>query len=119
MVVLEKKPNHICQNPKCPYGIDGAPKHYYACDYCGRTENWRSICCCRECYLQLHPDGRVYYPVRTDKTQEEVEDMMRKPVEEVLSDTLKDLNGMEETISEVGIAGAIDLINERIDNEKK
>ena len=39
------KPNHICKNPKCK-------KHYYACDYCSRTLNWRSVACSFSCYQE-------------------------------------------------------------------
>ena len=32
----EIKPNHICRNPECK-------KAYYACNFCDKNQNWRSV----------------------------------------------------------------------------
>ena len=39
----EMKPNHICKNPECK-------KAYYACNFCDKNQNWRSVACSFACY---------------------------------------------------------------------
>lgn len=115
--------NHICKNKNCPNGINGKPKHYYACDFCDRTKQWRSMACCPECYdayIQQVIEARAknkkvdILPDRTDKNETEVKELFEKPVEEVLESTKVELNEyLEDGRS---IAQAIDKINEDIDN---
>jgi len=54
--MIEHDPNRICKNLKCPYGVNGQPKCYYACADCDRTFNWRSVACCPECYIAYTKD---------------------------------------------------------------
>ena len=71
--MAEIKANHICKNPECR-------KHYYACDYCGRSLNWRSVACSFACY-QKYMDLVIaerskgkdveVKPERTDMTEQE------------------------------------------------
>ncbi len=44
--------NTTCRNPNCHNGKDGGPKRYYSCAYCRRTESWRAVACCPECYAE-------------------------------------------------------------------
>lgn len=115
MKVVYLEPNHICQNPKCNKGKDGKPKHYYACDYCGWSQNWRSICCSRDCYLEMQ-ERSTKKPKRTDKSKKEVDELMAKTYEEVMETTMTELADYKETIDEIGIGPTIDLINEEIDH---
>ena len=41
--MAEIKANHICKNPECK-------KEYYACNYCDKSKNWRSVACSFTCY---------------------------------------------------------------------
>lgn len=123
--MAEKKTNHICKNKNCPNGVNGEPKHYYACNYCDRTNQWRSVACCPECYdeyVKQVLDARSKntkvdtLPERTDMTKEEVVELMETPVEIVLEETKEDLSEYIEdglTVSE-----AIETINEEIDKKK-
>ena len=89
----EMKPNHICKNPECR-------KKYYACNYCSRTLNWRSVACSFECY-QKYTDlviaerskGKTIEvkPERTDMTEKEVDELMERPIEEVFEETKEEL----------------------------
>lgn len=115
MQVVYLEPNHICQNPKCRKGKNGKQKHYYACDYCGWSQNWRSICCSRECFLELQ-NYSAKKPKRTDKTEKEVDEMMSKSFDEVMESTMTELADYKESIDEIGIGATIDLINEEIDH---
>lgn len=117
MRVLTLKPNHICQNPNCTKGTDGKPKHYYACDYCNWSQNWRSIYCCIECRDEARQTAGKK-PVRTDISQIEVDELMNRPLEEVLEKTMADLADYKEEIDQVGIGATIDLINEEIDAQE-
>lgn len=122
MKITYLEPNHICQNPNCKKGANGEPKHYYACDYCGWSENWRSICCSRECFLEkttiekeVQKPVKVKRPKRTDMTSEQVEAMMSQAKEEVMEKTLAELADYKESIDEIGLGPVIDIINEEID----
>ena len=120
------KPNHICKYSKCNLGEDGGRKHYYACNYCDRSNAWRSAACCKEhydLYVKEVLEARSkncpvnILPERTDISKEEVAKLYDKSVEEVLKDTteeLKDYLKDGETIAE-----AIETINSEIDNSKK
>lgn len=118
MKVIYLEPNHICQNPNCTKGSDGNQKHYYACDYCGWSQNWRSICCSKECYLEMTNIGGKK-PVRTDMNSDEVRDMMAKSYDEVMGKTMAELADYKETIEQIGLGQTIDLINEEIDTRHK
>lgn len=122
--MAEKKTNHICKNKNCPNGVNGEPKHYYACNYCDRTNQWRSVACSPECYdeyIKQVLDARSKnmkvntLPERTDMTQEEVQKLMEKPVEEVKEEVVADLS--DYTDNGLTISEAIEVINEEIDAE--
>lgn len=120
------KPNHVCKNAHCPHGVNGEPKHYYACNYCDKANQWRSMACCIECYdeyMKQIVEARAankkvnLLPERTDMTQEEVQELLEQPIEEVLEQTkeeLKDYLDEGNTVAE-----AIEQINDEIDNGKK
>ena len=114
MKIEKLKPNHICRNPNCHRGEDGGPKHFYACDYCNRTQSWRSRFCCFECFVEAKNEGPLK-PKRTDKTDEEIEELMKKPIEEVKKDTLEELADYKDYLEENGLNKTIDFINEEIE----
>lgn len=117
----KREPNHICQNPYCKNGIDGKPKHYYACDYCDRITTYLAYTCSKECWMEFCDvnNGKKALPKRTDKTQDEVEKIYELPIEVVKEETLNDLSDMEEVIKEVGLQGAIEEINTKISKSTK
>lgn len=118
-----REPNHICKNINCPNGINGEPKHYYACNYCDRSNQWRSLTCsieCYEAYMQQIAEARSKnkkvdtLPNRTDMSKDEVQELLEQPIEKVMEDTKEDL---KEYLSDgQTIAQAIDTINSEIDN---
>ena len=124
--MINIKPNHICKYSGCTLGEDGGRKHYYACNYCDRTNSWRSVACCIEhydLYVKEVLDARSknknvdVLPERTDINKKETAKILNTSVEEVLDDTkeeLKDYLSEETTIAE-----AIEQINEEIDNSTK
>lgn len=112
------KPNHICKNPKCK-------KMYYACDFCDRNKNWRSVACSFACYQEYmdlviaeRSKGKVIEvkPERTDITENEVDVLMETPVEKVIEKTKEDLKEFADIDGNVNFAKAVDEIN---DNLKK
>ena len=123
---MKNKPNHICKYTKCTNGKDGGRKHYFACDYCDRTQVWRSVACCPEHYdlyikEVLAARGQSVpidiLPDRTDKTKEEVRELMVAPIEEVTAKTKEDLKDYAEQLSEEGLSSVIETINNEIDEE--
>lgn len=123
------QPNHICKNINCNKGEDGKPKHYYACDYCDRSRQWKSMACCIECYdeyMKQIVEARSKNkkidtsPNRTDKTKDEVQKLMNKPLDEVLKETKEELKDYIK--DDVSISKAIEQINTEIEetnNNKK
>ena len=125
-----KETNHICKNAHCPNGKNGEPKHYYTCDYCDRSNQWKSLACSIECYeeyvkqvIEARNANNVVNikPVRTDLTENEVDELMVTPIEEVLEKTKEELK--EYTTDENGeiitsISEAVTKINEEIDAEE-
>ena len=115
----EIKPNHICKNPECR-------KNYYACNYCSRTLNWRSVACSFECY-QKYTDlviaerskGKTIEvkPERTDMTEKEVDELLKRPVEEVLEETKEELKDFADIDGNVDFAKAVDDINRELDKK--
>ena len=116
----EIKPNHICKNPECR-------KNYYACNYCSRTLNWRSVACSFECY-QKYTDlviaerskGKTIEvkPERTDMTEKEVDELLKRPIEEVLEETKEELKDFADIDGNVNFAKAVDEINENFEKQK-
>lgn len=120
-----REPNHICKNINCPNGINGEPKHYYACNYCDRSNQWRSMACsieCYEAYMQQIAEARSknkkvdILPDRTDMNKEEVKELLEQPIEKVMEDTKEDLK--EYLDDGATIAQAIETINSEIDNNR-
>lgn len=118
--MAENKANHICKNPLCK-------KAYYACDYCDRTQNWKSVACSRECYnayenmvIEARTKGVKVNtkPNRTDMTEKEVDELLSKPVEEVLQKTKEDLKDYVDEIGNLNVIEAVDKINEEINKKK-
>ena len=115
----EIKPNHICKNPECR-------KNYYACNYCSRTLNWRSVACSFECY-QKYTDlviaerskGKTVEvkPERTDMTEKEVDELLKRPIEEVLEETKEELKDFADIDGNVDFAKAVDEINRELDKK--
>ena len=115
----EMKPNHICKNPECR-------KNYYACNYCSRTLNWRSVACSFSCY-QKYTDlviaerskGKTIEvkPERTDMTEKEVDELLKRPVEEVLEETKEELKDFADIDGNVNFAKAVDEINRELDKK--
>ena len=115
----EMKPNHICKNPECR-------KKYYACNYCSRTLNWRSVACSFECY-QKYTDlviaerskGKTVEvkPDRTDMTDNGVDELMERPIEEVFEETKEELKDFADIDGNVNFAKAVDEINKELDKK--
>lgn len=120
------KPNHICKYSGCTLGDDGGRKHYYACDYCDRTETWRSMACCVEHYelyirevLEARAANKAVntMPERTDKTEKEVREILNQDENQALEsakEELKDYMSGGETIAQ-----AIEKVNSDIDKKSR
>ena len=118
--MAEIKANHICKNPECR-------KHYYACDYCSKTLNWRSVACSSSCYQKYvdlviaeRSKGKIIEikPERTDMTETEVDALMETPIEEVIEKTKEELKDFADNNGEVDFAKAVDEINAELDKKK-
>ena len=115
----EIKPNHICKNPECR-------KKYYACNFCDKNQNWRSVACSFACY-QKYTDlviaerskGKTIEvkPERTDMTEKEVDELLKKPIEEVLEETKEELKDFADIDGNVNFAKAVDEINRELDKK--
>ena len=115
----EMKPNHICKNPDCR-------KKYYACNFCDKNRNWRSVACSFACY-QKYTDlviaerskGKTVEvkPERTDMTEKEVDELMERPIEEVFEETKEELKDFADIDGNVNFAKAVDEINRELDKK--
>ena len=115
----EMKPNHICKNPECR-------KKYYACNFCDKNRTWRSVACSFSCY-QKYTDlviaerskGKTIEvkPERTDMTEKEVDELLKRPVEEVLEETKEELKDFADIDGNVNFAKAVDEINRELDKK--
>ena len=115
----EMKPNHISKNPECK-------KAYYACNFCDKNRTWRSVACSFECY-QKYTDlviaerskGKTIEvkPERTDMTEKEVDELLKRPVEEVLEETKEELKDFADIDGNVNFAKAVDEINRELDKK--
>lgn len=120
------KPNHVCKYSGCTLGEDGGRKHYYACDYCDRTESWRSMACCIEHYelyirevLEARAANKAVntMPERTDKTESEVKEILNQDENQALEsakEELKDYMSGGETIAQ-----AVEKANSDIEKKTK
>lgn len=115
----EIKPNHICKNPDCR-------KKYYACNFCDKNQNWRSVACSFACY-QKYTDlviaerskGKTVEvkPERTDMTEKEVDKLLERPIEEVVEETKEELKDFADINGNVDFAKAVDDINRELDKK--
>ena len=118
--MAEIKPNHICKNPECK-------KTYYACNFCDRNLNWRSVACsfsCYQKYMDLVIEERTkgknieLKPKRTDMSELEVDVLMKTPIEDVIEKTKEDLKEFADINGNVDFAKAVDEINKELDKKK-
>lgn len=124
-----KKPNTLCKNRNCTKGTDGGRKHYYACRYCTHSENWRSVACSWECYMEYQaqliearsknePVDTV--PERTDMTRDEVVTLISEtPAEQVVAETEVELFEEIEANPSMGFGEIVDAINAELDVVEK
>lgn len=123
----EVKPNHICKNQNCTKGEDGARKHYYACDYCSKVQNWHSMACCVECFNEYSTQISLarkngmninLYPERTDMTHDQVVEMIENtPIEIVKANTINELSEHQDDIASIGLEQTIVKINDELDSK--
>lgn len=113
------KPNHICKNPKCK-------KEYYACNYCTRTISWRSVACSFACYqeymdlvIEARSKGKTIEvkPERIDMTEKEVDVLLKKPIEEVIEETKKELSDYADIDGDVDFEKAVIDINTKLNKK--
>jgi len=104
--------NHICANSDCR-------KEYYSCDYCSAIASWRSVACSLDCYHIIQKAQQPVEEHRTDITDEELQKIKEMPIAKVKEKTLDDLSDYVDVIEESGIAGAIEVINNELDNKAK
>ena len=112
-----KKPNTICRN---------CGKAYYSCYHCLKRQNWRTVCCCEECYNEyaqkvLESRGKtIQVSKRTDMTEKEVKDFIKNTSEdETIEKTKKELNDYIEENPDMSINDIVKKVNEDIDNSNK
>ncbi len=116
----EIKPNHICKNPRCR-------REYYSCDYCDRIQRWKSVACSWGCFMEYQDivinarskgEEISTLPERTDMSENEVRELMKKPVEDVLQKTKTDL---KEYISSdtSDFSKVVDKINNDLDKKQR
>ena len=118
MNILKVKLNHVCCNPNCTKGEGGGRKHYFACDYCDRTNSWKSICCSIECFNEFSTLQEKRENNRTDKTDEEMRLLMSTPIEEVKEQTISDLSAAGVDTTD-GILAAVDAVNAELDKQNE
>lgn len=116
----EIKANHICKNPECR-------KHYYACNFCDKNKNWRSVACSFSCYQKYmdlviaeRSKGKEVKikPERIDMTEQEVDALMEAPVEEVVKKTKEELKDFADINGNVNFANVVDEINKELEKKK-
>lgn len=115
----EIKANHICKNPECR-------KHYYACNFCDRNNNWKSVACSFSCYQKYmdlviaeRSKGKVVEvkPERTDMTEKEVDILLESPIEKVLEDTKEELKDYVGFDGSIDINKAVEDVNYKLDKK--
>lgn len=114
------KPNHICKNPECR-------KEYYACSFCDKNRTWRSVACSPECYKKYtdlviaeRSKGKTIEikPERTDMNESQVDELLKKPLDEVLEETKEELKDFADIDGNVNITDAVEEINEILISQK-
>lgn len=116
------KPNTICKNKFCTRGKDGGRKHYYSCLYCLKTESWRSVACCPECYaayLKQVRDARNCIPERTDMNQSEIQKVMKdSDSDDLLKKSRKDISEILGYDIGPDIESGIEKVNELLEGKQ-
>ncbi len=122
------KPNTLCKYSKCNLGKDGARKHYYSCNYCTATENWKSMACCKEHYnlyieevLNAREHGQPIdtLPDRTDMSKEDIKSLKKKSIKQVKKETEEELKQYANELGEININETVEQINKELDANKK
>lgn len=117
--MAEIKPNHICRNPECK-------KAYYACNYCDKSQNWRSVACSFACYQKYmdlviaeRSKGKTVEvkPERTDMTEKQVDALLDASVETVSEETKAELADFADADGNIDFAKAVDEINRELDKK--
>lgn len=125
--MADYKPNHICKNPKCTKGKNGGRKEYYACNYCDRVLNWKSVACSEECFeeyqnavieARINGKSMSLLPERTDLCDKKVLELLNKPIETVLKETKEELKEFTDIDGNIDFVKSVDKINENIDKKK-
>ena len=115
----EIKANHVCKNPECK-------KLYYACNFCDKTQSWKSVACSFSCYqkymdlvIEERSKGKtiIVKPERTDMTEKEVDILLDRPIEEIVEETKKELKEFADIDGNVNFAKAVDEINENLNKK--
>ena len=104
-ILPEREPNHVCAY---------CGKAYYACNYCDRT-GYKWLACSPECFAEVAWKYGSQYahlkPQRTDMTDEEIDEMMNKPLEQVRQESAEELSDYKDELEQIGFDGVVDLIN--------
>ena len=117
--MAEIKANHICKNPECR-------KHYYACNYCDRSQNFKSVACSFTCYQKYmdlviaeRSKGKTVdiKPERTDMTEKEVDILLETPMEIVLEETKQELAEYADIDGNIDFTKTVNEINEKLDKK--
>lgn len=123
---MRPKANTVCKYMGCTLGEDGGRKHYYACGYCGGSEKWKAIACCREhydLYIQdilkdREAEANALLPERTDMTTDEVKKMKKKPLKQLKKEAEEELKDYADESGKVNISEAVDKVNAELDAER-
>lgn len=114
--MTEFKTNHICKNPKCR-------KKYYACDFCDKIHSWRSVACSTECYQEYvnlviaeRSKDKIVdnKPERIDMTNQEIDNLMNTPIEEVFEKTKEELKDFTDNDGNINISESVEEINRNL-----
>jgi len=59
-----------------------------------------------------------FLPERTDMTDEQLDELMGKPVEEAIEMTKEELKDYADDVENIGFGGTVDMINEELRNSQ-
>lgn len=119
------EPNAVCKS---------CGKDYYVCDYCTRTNNYKTITCSPECYdtyitMVLEQRKKEHdkfkqeyvniYTSRHDLTEEQYKELMSKPIEQVIEETKIELKEYINKYQGLSIVSIVSIINKEIENKNK
>ena len=123
-MIIIVKANTLCKNKNCTKSKDGSRKLFYACIYCVKRQNWRSVACSQECgieYFKQVEEARSQnqeidtLPDRTDMTKAEVKEIFNKPDKELIDESKAELSGYKDDIDEVGLINVVEKVNQDLD----